>query len=232
MSRKANLLDYLTQRHYKHHPASKDPGPVITISREYGCPAKRLAARLSDMLTDKTIVKGEKKPWRWISKEIMYESAKELNLEPKSIKYVFDYEQKSIIDDILSSHSQKYYKSDRKIRSTVADVIRDFAEEGFAIIVGRGGVAITKDIPRSLHVHLEAPLEWRAIRASEKHGISIEEAKRCAVDIDKKRKEFREYFEGKETDYTRFDITLNCMTLSIDEMARIIVCAAASRNLY
>ncbi|MFP4060959.1 MAG: AAA family ATPase, partial [Bacteroidales bacterium] len=171
------------------------------------------------------------KPWRWISKEIMYESARELNLEPKSIKYVFDYEQKSIIDDILASHSQKYYKSDRKIRGTVANVIRTFGEEGHVIIVGRGGVAITKDIPKSLHVHLEAPLEWRAIRASQKHGVSIEEAKRDAIAIDKKRKEFREYFEGKNTDYTRFDLTLNCMTLSVDELASIIADTAGIRGI-
>ena len=55
-------------------------------------------------------------------------------------------------------HNPKdYYKSDLKIRTTIAKVIRKFANEGNAIIVGRGGVAITRDIPLSLHIFLEAP---------------------------------------------------------------------------
>ena len=33
-------------------------------------------------------------------------------------------------------------------------------------------VLITKDIERSLHVKLEAPMEWRTLRASEKYCIS------------------------------------------------------------
>ena len=38
-----------------------------------------------------------------------------------------------------------------------------------------------------------------------------------------KRREFREYFHGKETDYTRFDITYNTMTLSPEEIAESII---------
>ena len=79
-----------------------------------------------------------------------------------------------IIDDILAAHLSKYYKSDRKIRGTVGKVIRNIACEGYAVIVGRGGVAITRDIANSLHINLEAPMEWRVLRVSEKHNLSIE----------------------------------------------------------
>jgi len=98
------------------------------------------------------------------------------------------------------------------------------------VIVGRGGVAITRDIPLSLHVNLEAPLEWRVLRISEKHNLSLEEAEKYAKDIDKKRKQFREYFEGKNTDYTQFDLTFNTMTLSIDEIVKIIMKAIDVRR--
>ena len=50
-------------------------------------------------------------------------------------------------------------------------------------------------------------------------------------DTDKKRKQFREYFEGKNTDYTQFDLTLNCMTLSIEEIVKIILKTAEIRKL-
>lgn len=229
---KVDLLKYMSNRMQEECGNLGHPGPVITISRLYGCPAKKIARLLINELTDKMLVKGFKKiKWSMITKEIMSESARELDLDPSKIKYVFDYEQKGIIDDILSAHLSKYYKSDRKIRSTVAKVIRNIACEGHSVIVGRGGVAITRDIPHSLHINLEAPMEWRVLRVSEKHNLSIEEAEKYAIDIDKKRKQFREYFEGKNTDYTQFDLTFNCMTLSIEEIIKIIVRAVEVRKL-
>jgi len=228
---KVDLLKYMSDRLQKDCAKVKEPGPVITISREYGCPAKRISQKLTEELTRKMFVKGKDIEWKYITKEIMSESAKELELDPAKIQYVFQYEQKSLLDDILTAHSTKYYKSDRRIRNTIAKVIRNISSEGNTIIVGRGGVAIAHDIPKSLHINLEAPLEWRALRTSAKFDLSIEDAEQYALDIDRKRKQFREFFEGKNTDYTRFDIIFNCMTLSIDEIVSIIIRAAEIRKL-
>ncbi len=229
---KGDLLTYLTHHYYKNAAIKTEPGPVITISRECGCPAKTVAAKLTELINQKLLAKSIKEQWKWISKEILSEAAKELSLQPEEISYVFDYEQKSILEDIFSSHSHKYYQSDRKIRQTIGNVIRSFAVQGNVIIVGRGGVVIAKDIPHSLHINLEAPLEWRTIRNAEKHHLSLEDARKMAIDIDKKRKEFREYFVGKNTDYTRFDLSINCMTLSVDEISELILKLAEIRKLF
>ena len=50
----------------------------------------------------------------------------------------------------------------------------------------------------------------------------MEQAKKYCVEIDKKREEFRNYFQGKGNDYTRFDLIINCMTIDSDEIAAII----------
>jgi len=230
---KVDLHKYLSDRLHKGEKSFKEAGPVITLSRQYGCPAKNIAKKLSEELTRKMEIRGNKEiQWKYVTKEIMSESAKELKVDPSKIKYVFDYKQKGIIDDILSAQLNKYYKSDRKIRNTIARVIRNMAYFGHVIIVGRGGVAITRDIPRSLHINLEAPLDWRVLRIAEKENLSFEEAEKTIIDIDKKRKQFREYFEGKNTDYTWFDITFDCMTMSIDEIVKIILKAVEVRNFY
>jgi len=220
---KIDLSKYLKERYHETQSYQAFPGPLVTIARELGCPSKGLATCLIDKLNNSNYKFSKKIPWRWISKEIMEESAKELGLDLAEIQYVFEYKTHGILEDLLLSHSKKFYKSDRKIRDTIAKVIRNFADEGNAIIVGRGGVAITRDIPKSLHVKLEAPLEWRALRTSEKHNISIEQAKKYCLEIDKKREEFRDYFQGKGNDYTRFDLTFNCMTMDQEEIASIIV---------
>lgn len=227
-----DLIKYMSDRLLKEGGEKDYPGPVITISRLYGCPAKKIAKILTEELTTKMMVKGYKKiQWKLITKEIICEAARELEMDPSKIKYVFDNEQKGFIDDIFSAQLNKYYKSNRKIRNTISRVIRNIANEGFALIVGRGGVAITRDIPKSLHVSLEAPLAWRATRVSEKHELTLEEAVKYARDIDRKRQLFRESFQGKNNDYTEFDLTLNCMTLSVDEIVKIIVRAAEAKNL-
>jgi cytidylate kinase len=226
-----DLLKYVSDRIQEEGGRGKEPGPVITISREYGCPAKIIAGRLAEELTRKLFVKGRDCKWRFVTKEIMAESAKALEIDPEKIKYVFQYEQKGMVDDIISAQFNKYYKSERKIRNTVAKVIRNMAAEGNAIIVGRGGVAITHDIPRSLHVLLEAPMEWRTLRIAENFKISLDEAKKAAIDVDKKRKEFREYFQGKNTDYTRFDLSINCMTFTVEEIVHVIMKVAEIRKL-
>lgn len=220
---KIDLAKYLTQRYIESLGKQKFEGPVITIARESACPAKKVASCLVSRLDQIKGSKAKDMPWRWITKEILSESAKELNLDPAEIEYVFKFEKKNFFDDILSSQSHKYYKSDRSIRKTVAKVVRNIASEGNVVIIGRGGVAVTREMERSLHIMLEAPLEWRVTRNSEKFCLTEKEALKLTQETDRKRKEFRDYFHGSGTDYTRFDIRYNCMTLKAEEIADSIV---------
>jgi cytidylate kinase len=228
---KIDLSKYLKDRYNETVSNLPFPGPVVTISRELGCPAKNIATSLVNKLNNSNIKFAKSIPWRWISKEIMEESAKELGVDLAEIQYVFDYKTHGVLEDFLLSYSKRFYKSDRKIRSTIAKVIRNFAYEGNAVIVGRGGVAITRDIPKSLHLHLEAPLEWRALRTSEKHSMSIEDAQKYCLEIDKKRQQFRDYFQGKGTDYSRVDMSFNCMTMDPEEIVEIVISTLKLRKI-
>ncbi|MEN8156144.1 MAG: cytidylate kinase-like family protein [Bacteroidota bacterium] len=228
---KIDLTKYLAEWYKEDSAKNFYPGPVVTISRELGCPAKLIAAGLTDRLNTLNKGKTKKHPWRWISKEILQESARELDADSAQIQHIFDYKSRGVLEDLLMAQSRDYYKSDLKIRTTIAKVIRTIANEGNVVIVGRGGVAITRDIPRSLHICLEAPLEWRALRVAEKHDFTIEHARSYAQKVDKKRTQFRDYFQGKGNDYTRFDIKLNCMTLDIEQVIDIIMGALKSKSI-
>ncbi len=226
-----NLVSYLKDRYHEIDLKAADPGPVITIARQMGCPGKCVAKLLSDALNEKQAHTFKKKEWKWIGKEIFSETAKELNLEPNTIKQVFE-EKRGILDEILSSQASKYYKSDHKILNTTGKIIRSMANHGNVIVVGRGGIAFTRDIPKSLHIFLEAPLEWRIARLSEKYKLSHEEAKKYAIETDKRREQYRDFFKGKNTDYTWFDIRFNCMTTKPEEIVAVIIKMAEVRNLF
>ena len=117
---KIDLSKYLTQRYQESISEQEFKGPVVTIAREYGCPSQKVASRLADNLNLKGSTLAKKIKWRWINKEIIFQAARELKLDPSEIEYVFNFEKKNLFDDILSSQSRKYYKSDRKIRKTIA----------------------------------------------------------------------------------------------------------------
>jgi hypothetical protein len=53
--------------------------------------------------------------------------------------------------------------------------------------------------------------------------MTLDQARNYAQNIDKKRKQFRDHFQGKGNDYTRFDIKFNCMTLEPDVIVKVII---------
>jgi cytidylate kinase len=229
------LLQYMKAR-FKSEPGkskkSKNQfGPVVTISREYGCPAKRLAGMLSSSLNRIELENYSKNRWSWIGKEILDESAKELNLKPTMVREVVNKEMNGVVDDIVLSLSHKYYPGDRKIKQTIGDVIRDFAEQGHVIVVGRGGVSITRNIPNSLHVKIQAPLEWRINDVSNRQMISLSEARKKIEHIDAQREMIREFFEGKKVDDSIFDVVFNYMTVSEEVIISTIIHMMEMRDM-
>jgi cytidylate kinase len=227
---KIDLAAYMKQRFEERNTESKSPGPVVTIAREAGCPGKKIAQLLTEGLNDRLRIAGEPEKWKWIGKEIFIEAAKELDLEPAIIEDVFKHK-RNIVDQIISAQASKFYKNDRVVRKTIGEVIRSIANDGHSIVLGRGGVVIAHDIPKSLHVYLEAPLEWRSSIISEKENYTLEEARKYAIETDRQRAQYRDYYHGKHTDYTWYDVKFNCMTLSVTEIVEDIIKLMELKNL-
>jgi cytidylate kinase len=228
------LFNYLNRRLQESegggYPA-REHGPVVTISRQSGCSARRLTEKLIEELNRRKPGARVDREWDFINKELLEKSARELDVQPSEIAYVFKYQERNALGDIFASYSNKYYKSDRKIRKTIADVIRSIAMEGNVIIIGRAGVVLTKDIARSLHISLEAPLEWRSLMISERFDLTFAAAKKSVIEMDKKREKFRESFEGRNTDYTWFDVVFNRMSLTENEIIEAIVKMMETKGL-
>ncbi len=225
------LLKYLEDRYKYEVPSDevKNPGPVITISRYFGCPANMCANDLADLLTE---MEGtQDNPWKVINKEILEKAAKELGLTPEKIEFVFKFEKRSAVDEILEALSSKYYKSERKIKNTIKEVIRSIGEQGRVIIVGRGGAAILKDIPNSLHVKLIAPLDYRVDGISKRHEISHYEARKLADEMDKKRSQLRMDLAGRQMELVDYDLILNSEKFSVDEIVKTVAKASEIRGL-
>ncbi len=193
-------------------------GPVVTISRMYGCPAKRIAAMLTSAINQ--IVENNKSQEKWtlLGKEILEQSAKELHLKPDLIKEIANTHGQGLIDDILLSFTNKYYPGDIKVKHTIGDIINEYAIRGKVVMVGRGGVALLRDVKKSVHIKITAPLEWRINDVSKRYMITLDEAERRIKEIDLKRDHLRKFFAGKKIDDSVFDIIFNYYTCTEEEI--------------
>lgn len=224
------LLKYLEDRYKYHIPKEEDvsKGPVITISREFGLSANLIASDLAEVLSK---MEPDKEPWRVISKEILDKASNELGLSPEKIEFVFKFEKRSVVDEILEALSSKYYKSERKIRNTIREIIEAIGKKGRAIIVGRAGSAILKDIPDSLHVKLIAPIDFRVGGVSRRREIDLCEARKLTDEMDKNRMQLKRDFAGRDISDTDYDLLINCESFNKQKVVEIIVNSAQSKGI-
>jgi cytidylate kinase len=227
-----NVFDkYFSEMLQNHETSITETGPYITISRDFGCMANVIAQKLAKELTKRNKAKGINKEWKWINKVILEESANALELNPSKIEYVFHSQKKTVMDEIVSAMSTRYYKSDKKIRKTIIEVIRSIAKTGHVIIVGRGGIAFKKDNPESLHIKLTAPIEWRIDRIAGNYKKSRKEALKYIQEIDRERKFLIDSFMGFDTDCSIFDLTFNRQSMKDDEIVSTILNIMDKRKL-
>ncbi|HAM97587.1 MAG TPA: hypothetical protein DCQ26_03165 [Marinilabiliales bacterium] len=203
-------------------------GPVITISRQAGCEAKKigklLASELNSMHKDS--------PWRCIDKEILEKSAKELNLHPSKIEHFYKGQEKSTFIDMFVAFS-KTHVNDVKIKNTIKEVMISLCRQGHIILIGRAGAAILQEQPNVLNIRLTAPFYWRIETIMANQKTTIEEAEEWAIDTDEKRHKLFYTFLDKtpgNLDYL-FDATLNRQSYSVHQTMQIILELAKHKNI-
>lgn len=215
------LLSYLNKRMEEEQektPFVRPAGPVITISREVGCGGLRISHHLAAKLNKH----GYGKKWQVISKEVLSESAHELQVTPEKVERLMKLNQHFTFDEILTAFSDKYYKSNRVIMKTVREVIRNFAVDGCCIILGRGGHIIAGDIKNALHVRLIAPVEWRVDRISASRGLSSSDALQYVRETDLERDNLHKYFLKEKGAEENYDVVIDVSRFSEGMVVQLI----------
>lgn len=206
-------------------------GPVITLSREYGCYATRIAQLLVARLSSHSESAPNPQSWTWLSNEILSEAAQKLETDPSSISHIFGAEERDLLRDIIDSFSVKKYVSDSYIKHTITTVVRSYAEKGNVVIVGRAGCVVTRDIDLSVHIRLIAPLEWRVKHIQERFKVTTNAAHKMIAENDEKRRQFMKFFHGDLPDAELFDAILNRGQMSENEMVDSIIALVKARGL-
>lgn len=225
-----SLLSYFNKRLSEDKTSKKDfsmAGPVITISRQVGCNGLKLAQHISTRLNTHKLSAD----WRVLSKEIFSESARELDMNPEQIRRTIIESDKYTFQEILKAFNNKGYKSERKIIKTVSDVIRNFAIDGFCIIVGRASHIIAKDIKNSLHLRLIAPMDYRVRYIMQSKQFNHADAIEFIDEMEEKRDAFRKAISPDNVNEDLFDLTVNTAMFSNEEIVDIIEYAVNKKKI-
>ena len=195
-------------------------GPVITISRLTGCDGREVAAALVAQLN----LRHNTNKWKWIDKDIIYHAAHELKTDTNRVETYYQGMTMNDMSEMIMAFSGTFV-SDSSVKKAIREVVLSIAREGHAVIIGRGGVAITRDMTNALHIRLVAPLYWRVENVMRKKGMIIEKAEEYVVETDEKRNKMIVSFLDKKPlsiDYL-FDSTLNRSSFSIDQLSALIL---------
>lgn len=228
------LYEYMTRRikaELSAQRSQREFGPVITISRQGGCGASRIAHDLCQELNTSPLKKENQPAWQFINHEILEKSAEKLNLEPQKLDKVITDKDRGIMDEILEALSSHSHKSDRKIMNTVQNVIKQFAEDGNYVIVGRGGAMLSQHIRKALHIRLEAPLNWRIEAIMKKLGYSREYAATYLKMVDERREMYVSRTAANFGVQGCYDAVLDPSRFTDKEMVESIIALARVKNV-
>lgn len=171
---------------------------VITISRELGSEGDKIADMLCEALG-----------YCRIDKDMLSQIAEESGVDIEAIQAMeagfvnrarlVSGEMTSLYRKQASAFEKRGVLDDHTYAKVVSDTLEDYARQGNALIVGRGGQMVLRNFPGALHVRLFATEEIRAQRLVEREGISESEALRQIQQSDEhKRQYIRHMFKNAD----------------------------------
>lgn len=211
------------------------PGPVVTISRQAGCSAQRIAIKLSKILTGYSYMSETKTnvEWTWVDKKLFSKVVKLMIKEIDKGKFDDAEEAKTLLNKVAVAFSDEtiYDLSDIRLIQTLKGIICRLATEGRHIIVGRSAAVILKDVPDKLNIRLEAPKEWRINRIMQIKECSQAEATEYINNMDNKRDSFIEKVNGRKAENNDFDVIFNYALIEDDQIVDAVISILRNKKI-
>lgn len=207
----------------------KPAGPVVTISRAAGSRGSAIAGLLVKKLAGQELVAGGR-PWTLFDQNLLQQVIKDHCLPENTAEYFPEDkpdEIRHMIGELLGLHP-----STTTTLRRIAETIRRISKAGNAVIVGRGGNFITRDIERSVHVRLVGSEAARVRHFARRAGISEDQAATEVANIDRARKRYvRSTFKRDIDDPRFYDLVINTDRFTDEQAASLISHALLARCL-
>lgn len=192
---------------------------VITIARCYGSGGRTIGKMLSERLSvpflDRELIKRA-------SEESGINEALFGQSDEKTKSGLF--QKKSVYTGGMISPDKKAFTGEENLFNYQAAAIKQFAQEGSCIIVGRCADYVLKEMPNVIRVFVYADNEACLKNVAEVKGVTdIKEAQKMINSIDKERAQYYRAHTGREwNDARNYDLCLNSGELGFEKCVDII----------
>lgn len=186
---------------------------IINIGRQFGCGGVEVAREL-----------GKRLDIPVYDNELITKAAQDSGLGVEF--FVRKDEKRSIVSFLAQSFSS--YSDDCMSEAGLfkiqSETIRNIAQQGSAVIVGRCADYILRESDFCLNVFLTSPEEARAARVSQRTGISLEKALESLEKHDRQRAEYYNYYTfGNWGVASNYDLCIDSSILGIEGTADFII---------
>lgn len=182
------------------------PSVIITIAREHGSSGKQIGKCVANALGI---------PFYY--KEMITLAAKESGLNREFISDIHKNSPDIMRDLYLSSNAVQY-----AIKAQDA-IIREIAENGSCVIVGRAADYILKDYDNVVRIFIHAPQDYRIQRVMDVYGDTPKEARVNIERSDKARASYYEHISGTHWgDARNYELTVDSSD-GVEKTAQFIV---------
>jgi cytidylate kinase len=193
---------------------------VITISRQFGSGGREIGKKLAEKLEipfyDNELIERE-------AKQSGFSTAAFENAENKATNSLLY----SIAMGMNAYGNQElgfaHLSLDDRIYLAQSEVIRNVAEEGPCVIVGRCADYVLKDFPNVISIFIWAGIEFRKKRAVELYNLSEVKTEDNIIKIDRRRANYYNYHAnekwGKAENY---HLSIRSDTIGVDACAECI----------
>lgn len=177
---------------------------AITISRQMGSQGDEIAWQVAQQLG-----------WRRVDRELINRSALAAKVPQVAL---------AEIDELGLFGLRPSAKEWRAYQSQVEQFIRDLADEGGVVIVGRGGQVVLRDRPDVLHVRVIAPFEARVSRLQQKEKISVEAAQARLKESLKARAQYlQRSYSVQVDDPSLYHLVINIGLVNVSQATDLVV---------
>jgi len=195
---------------------NKKEYPIITIGRQIGSGGLKIGKILSEKMEipcyDKEVIALASQE-TGLGKEF-FENADEKS-NPKFWGTFFG-------SDFFHPHTKNYLCNEMLFKLQ-SDVIRDLADKGACIFVGRCADYILRDYPKLIRIFIHADMEERIRRIAADRVISEKEAKNMIEQTDKSRAAYYNYYSNKIWGMaSSYDLSINSSVSGIEGAAEYI----------
>ena len=222
---KPSLSEYLRD-HLDDISKKREPGPYLTISRQYGCEGFELGQYMLEKLNER----DEERRWKMYYKELLKQLAEDTGLTQEIIERE-RLSKPSLVKDFLRGLKKSHIPDGYEIRNKITLMVRTIAFEGYAVIVGQGGAAATSDIDNGLSVRIEAPRDWRIARISIREKIDKAAAGAMIEEVEEKRKYLRKLYEEQNPREPAFSLVFDNSIFKKEQIAELIMQAMEQKGL-